>query len=283
MRLVILPIFILILFGCNSKKVKTAQQVAETKAVSSSDIQKDIQSAPLNPDDTIPNVSIPADAIRVTDDKVDSTSNIHMLWNGDGIERTPALSKLHWKALTYKKGSYYLQDTKIKLKSARYPEGTEEEGEIGLFMSAIDKDAQYLLSGLNIVNGPVDTVLIKKKIFYPGQKEIFSYKGITYTLYATGHKMDSVKKGYNNYKLFLTANVKGHTFNQLIASAETYFGDTDDAEVLSFFQINFIGDIDGDNIPDIIIMELGNFWSTTNLYVSSIAGDTAIVKKVAFF
>jgi len=293
MRIIIVPLLILVLFGCHSeadkKTTDTTQQIAETKTVSTAAIQKDTVSTPLNPDDTIPNISIPADAIQVTDDKIDTSFNIHMLWNGEGIERTPTLSKLQWKALIYKNKSFYLQDTETKLKRELYPEGTEEVGTMGLFISSIDKNATYLISGLNITNRPIDTFDVRNKfdvtnkIIYPGQKIKFDYKGTTYIFYATGSKMDSVKKGYKNYKLFLTANVKGHTFNQLISSMGSYFGSVEDGEELSYFTIEFVGDIDGDRIPDIVVTWAAEYYDSRDLYVSSLAGDKAILKHVATF
>jgi hypothetical protein len=283
MRTITALILILILFGCKSKNDKkqadTTQQTAKTKLVSDGVVQRDTTPA-LNPDDTIPDVSIPADAIQVTDEQIDSTSNIHIIGNGADIMKTPAWSKLHWKTITF---NNYLHDTKVKLKREAYGEGTEEMGNMGLFMSSTDKDARFLITGLNATNRPVDTISIKKIQFYPGQKEKFNYKGINYTFYATGHKMDTVAKGYDNYKLFLTATVKGHTFNQLIASMKTDYGDTDDAEVLSDFRISFIGDVDGDKIPDFYIVAIGNFWSESYFYLSSIAGNKAIVKKIITF
>lgn len=283
MRTITKLIPILILFGClaktDKKKLDTAKLVAKIKSASLNSSQKETSILP-NPDDTIPNISLPADAIQVTNTELDSTSNIYVLVNGGDIYSKPALAKLPWKTIT---STNYLKDTKTKLKREVYPEGTEEEGNMGLFISATDKNASFLISGLNTSNKHIDTAHLKRRIFYPGQKEEFNYKGTTYTLYATGHKMPNVEKGYDNYKLFLTANVKGHIFNQLLGSLKEGFGSTDDAEVLSDFRVNFIGDIDGDNIPDIVILQVGNFWSGWDLYLSSVAGDKAVFKRVSMF
>ncbi len=261
MRKIIIPIITVILFGCNTKtdkkKADTTIRFAKTEAAST-------------------------DTIQVKESKLDTTFKIHMFWNGEGIEANPTLGKLPWKALTLKNNSYYLQDTKIKLKRQLYPEGSEDEGYMGLFMSSTDKDVRYLLTGLNVANGPIETVDIKRQILYPGQKEKFDFKGTAYTLYATGNKMDSVENGYNNYKLFLTANVKGLTLNQVLISSNS-FGDVNDAEILSDVRIDFIGDIDGDNIPDIILTESGNFWGLSKLYLSSVAANKSILKHVAAF
>ena len=282
MRIATIVILALALFGCRDKNNRKNAQVPK-QAIQANVNSKGIQidnSAPVNPDDTIPNVSIPAGAIQVTDNEIDSTSNIRIVGNGEDIILTPDWAKFKWKTITF---SNYLHETKVKLKREPYGEGTEGVGHMGLFISSIDKDARFLVSGLNSTNRPVDTICIKRTVLYPGQKEKIEFKGITYTLYATGHKMDSVEKGYHNYKLFLTANVKGHIFNQLIASMKENFGDTDDSEVLSYFIIYYIGDIDGDNIPDFCMEERGNFWSVDIYYLSSIAGDKAIVKKIPSF
>lgn len=279
-RILLTLILVFVLFGCKDKNntgIKTSQQITQQ---STSKTNRTANNAThITADDTIPDISIPSNAIQINDSII-TTTKIHVVGNGNDIYSKPFLGKLNWKTLTF---NNYLRDTKIILKRERYPAGTEDEGNIGLFISSTDKDAQLLISGLTVSNRRIDTIHLKKNTFYPGQKEIFDYKGTTYTFYATGHKIRSMKKGYDNYKLFLTATVKGHTFNQLIASEKSNFGDTEEAEILSHFSIGFVGDIDGDNIPDIITTSTGNFYYASNLYLSSIAGDKAIYKNIPIF
>lgn len=280
MRIVIVAILASVLLGCGGKhsdtNTKMPRQIIKTDTTNISKIAT--TSAKFTKvEDTIPDISIPTDAIQVTDDKIDTTSTVHVVGDGADIMQNPTLAKLSWKVLTSKN---ILQDTKTKIKRAVYPEGTEDEGNTGLFISSTAKGGMLLISGLNAPNKHIDTVNLKRKIFYPGQKETFDYKGVTYTIYATGHQKADIEKGYDNYKLFLTANVKGQVFNQLLASEATDFGSTDDAEILSDFSVLFIGDIDGDNIPDILIEEMGNFFGASSLYLSSIAGDKAVYKHI---
>lgn len=166
-------------------------------------------------------------------------------------EIDPNSESYNWKGIFRSDSGYYVTDTKISL-SREYDAVLDEEGKkTGWMVSTSIKDsAILLLSGLNFLpNANVPHIKLLKEQLLPGEQELFIYKDIKYTLYATGSKKHETPKsaGYNisNYKLFLRGTVNGQSYNQLLVSVSNF----DDAMTT----IVFAGDIDGDGIPDLII------------------------------
>jgi hypothetical protein len=278
----------LFLISCNhtDKKVvaKANTKSANTKRIANVQIVKDTLAIP---DDTIPKITIPEGTIQVDEDKVDTTSKLKILFDGasysarDDVD--PKDAKLDWKGIFYNEDNYFIKSTKIKFikEHSEFDDDDKPDQKTGWRIKCTGKDTcLQLISGVNdLTLGPIKR--IKLDNFYnAGQKQEFNYEGVTYTLYTTGTK----RNGYiYNFKLFLMANVKGHTFNQLIRSlgndvALNHGGDSVDTLFLSF-----IGDIDGDKIPDMIISDGGYAFGSSSLYLSVPAGNNAIFKLVAYF
>jgi hypothetical protein len=236
------------------------------------------------PEDTIPKVVIPEGTIQVAEDKVDTTSKMKMLDNNCSYTQqddvSPKDAKRSWKGIFHDKSNCYIKSTKIKF--IRERSELDDEGQMtGWRLKCIDKDTCYqLISGDDyIIEGPVKILKIED-FYYAGQKKEFNYGGIVYTLYTTGAKRNG--KVYN-FKIFLMATIKGHTFNQQIRSLGNDIALHNGGDNVDSIFIEFVGDIDGDKIPDFIIGDGGNFFGSSSLYLSKPAGDKAILKLVAYF
>jgi hypothetical protein len=236
------------------------------------------------PDDTIPRITLPDSTIQVTEDKIDTNSKVLILDNGDTFSQQdkigPQQAKLTWKGIFYNKGKYFIKPVKIKFVRAHTEFDQKLDQKTGWELKCLSQDScTNVISGVNLADGPVKK--IKFNDFYSaGQKFEFDYEDVHYILYTTGTKRNG--KTYN-FKIFLTANVKGHVFNQLIRSLQSDIalnGGSDDVNVLF---ISFIGDLDGDKIPDFIIGDGGYAYGSTSLYMSKPAGDKAILKLVCHF
>jgi hypothetical protein len=236
-----------------------------------------------NHTDTVPKVTIPAGTIQIiTEGKPDSTEKIYLLEACDANvdEVQPFEPKLSWQGLFCTKDTAYIKNTKLKF--SREQSEIDEDGKVtGWRITSDNKDLGYFISGAGLIEGPINEVKITKKSIVPGEKEVFNYNNIIYTIYATGY-YDAKNEDFSNYKLFLMANVKGHIFNQLLMSTPN-LGDQMAIEGDEQIQISFIGDIDGDNIPDFILNRYGEFHGFIYLYLSKSAGDKAVLKDVAMF
>ena len=233
--------------------------------------------------DTVPKVVIPDGTIQVLkQDAPDSTSKVYLLQdcdaNADDVK--PFAPKLLWQGLYVSKNEAYIKNARLHF--SREHGELDEEGEVTGWRIASDvKDYGYFISGARLVSGPVNRVNIPKNTLAPGEKQVFKYFDVTYTIYATGY-YDVKNDDVTNYKLYLLAKVKGHTFNQLIMTTAK-LGNEMHVESDEQIQIDFIGDIDGDHIPDLIIDRFGEFHGYTYLYLSKLAGKNAILNNVAFF
>jgi len=191
---------------------------------------------------------------------------------------TPNSAKLKWKALFKANDKFFIKDADVKFSRTHDGEMDDHSQNTGWLVQCNEKDStKLLISGVNDLNtGEINPISLPKTTLLPGEKQEFTYSGINYILYASGKKKD----GYiYNYKLFLMATVKGHSFNQLLV-AQPFFGEAFTDQVLT--TIYFAGDIDGDNIPDFLIDTTDALTATApGLYLSKPAGDKAILKLVA--
>jgi hypothetical protein len=243
-----------------------------------------------SPEDTIPTITIAEGTVQVSYKSTDTTSKINIIniadYNNQDIN--PKALGLNWTGLFYtglfngKNNSFYIKQTKLKF-APEHSESDEKENEkTGWHVTCNVKDGNMILikGATDIEEGPVKKALLSTELTKAGQKIDFSYYGVTYTLYTTGFKRH---EAIYNYKLFLLAKVKGHTFNQLLyqLSPNVVFGVGGDMS--ESVKIEFAGDLDGDNIPDFIINASGYSYGITYLYLSKPAGDKAILKLVSSF
>jgi len=278
----LIPLIVLFAVACNNhpQKARVKNPGSVTKST-----QVAAVTATAHSMDTVPNVVIPANTLQVKTEGVpDSAENVFILQdcsaNGDDMQ--PIVQKLSWKGLYITKDKGFIKD--VKLNFTREHSELDNDGDTTGWRISPETEvkANYalFLSGPYFVNGLVKPAKAPTRIA-PGQKFVFIYNKIPYTIYATGY-YDKANEDVINYKLFLMANVKGHNFNQLLIT-EPNLGDEMKVESDEQVEIAFVGDIDGDNIPDFVIDEYGEFNGFSFLYLSKPAGNKAILKDVAMF
>ncbi len=248
---------------------------------------KKVRDTLVIPEDTVPDIIVPDNTVQVGEDKVDTTSKIKLLSDGSSYTAQDDVNskdaKLHWKGIFYNKGNYYIKPTKIRLtkEHSELDDDDKSDQKTGWRVKCTEKDScLQLISGVdNLIAGPIKQV---KPIdfYYAGQKQEFDYQGIKYTLYTTGSKRGAY---IYNFKIYLMANVKGHYINQLIRSLGNEVALHHGGDEVDTIFIDFIGDIDGDKIPDIIISDGGYAFGSTSIYLSTPAGNNAIVRLVGYF
>jgi hypothetical protein len=273
------------LMACNHSDKKTVERIShnDTTIKSVTTVKHKIDTLTI-PEDTIPKVIIPDSAIQVAEDKVDSTSKVKIVEETDYNAQDsvgPKDAKLNWKGIFYNKGNYYIKPTKIHFtkEHSEFDDDDKPEQKTGWRLTCSVKDSCFsLISGVdNLITGNLKLVNLKY-FYYAGQKQEFKYEGVIYTIYSTGTKRDGK---ISNLKLYLTANVKGHVFNQLLISLGNNV-ELDGGETHPVINLSLIGDIDGDKIPDFIVKEFGYPFESTSLYLSRPAGNNAIVKLVGY-
>lgn len=140
-------------------------------------------------------------------------------------------------------GGYYIDTTRVM---ARHIEDIGDEGgkPTGWEVTTANSDTSLMLiSGFSyLTKRSIESVIPERTLLIPGDTMAFDYKGARYRLYATG-----LIKGeeYYNYKLYLTADKLGHRITQLLL-AQPQSGRAN-------CPIFFIGDIDGDRFPDLML------------------------------
>lgn len=186
-------------------------------------------------------------------------------------------AKRNWYGIFQNSNGYYIDTTRIVTKRVEDP--VDEEGSLnGWDVKTTNSDSSLLLfAGVNGINKhPIKPVSLSKNEILPGESVTYTYNGITYTLYATGNKQkerpDSENYIVNSYRLFIKTTINGTERTQLLVSNSSF----DDAMI----KILFAGDIDGDNIPDLIIDVSYHYNATAPALYLSKAADSKDVFKL---
>lgn len=205
-----------------------------------------------------------------------------ILTTGDFHEQEvwPNVQNEKWFGIFKDKDGYYISQTKIEVKRVHDAISEDEnlDKKSGWEIKTASKDTSLLLiSGLNYIdNHRIEEIAFGKYII-PGDSLKIEYKGNSYNFYATGMKINQSKDfdTYNmyNYKIFLRAKINGIEKKQLLVSSPQ----NDDA----LARILFIGDIDGDEILDIVI-DTANHYNADKptLYLSKPIDGDEILKIV---
>ncbi len=189
--------------------------------------------------------------------------------------------KEKWFGIFQNTTGFYIASTQLQIKRVRDEIVDESKNaKTGWEVKTINKDTCIFLveSFSTLSNRNIQSVLLSKKEIYPGDTVNFQYLGIDYQLFATGVKKqrqdDPSTVDVWNYKLYLTATIKGQQHKSLIA-AQPNFND-------SMISVIFAGDIDGDGIVDLLINN-SNHYNTTSptLYLSKPAEKSEVLKPIA--
>lgn len=186
--------------------------------------------------------------------------------------------KLSWMGLFKGKNGYYIAKTGVSVINVHDPltEETEKERTGRQVKTTVKDSAIILISGCDdITEHKVKHITPEKTEILPGETLSFNFKGKNYSLQAVGgsYKRDNDIVFYN-YKLSITGDKEGETTTSLLV-AEPRFD-------VAMVQVLFIGDIDGDDIPDLILNTSSNYNAESpTLYLSKPAGDKELLKPVS--
>ncbi len=192
----------------------------------------------------------------------------------------PNAEKVKWFGIFKNATSYYTAETVLKTKRVKdqmVDENTNKK--TGWEVSTTNKDScLFLVESLPILSGrSYQSSSLSTNQILPGNVVKFKYLGIDYELMATGDKKpnqnDPNTFEISNYKLYLSATIKGQLHKSLL-SAQQFFDGT-------MITIIFSGDIDGDGIVDLIIDNSNKYSSNIpTLYLSKSATNGEVVKPV---
>lgn len=126
----------------------------------------------------------------------------------------------------------------------------------------------------NIKTGVLKQAALDTNVIAPGDNVYFEYGDIHYRLYASGY-MSSDGNNIYNYRLVLEAQKNG-AITQQILFAHSYYSSYRSCI------IEFAGDIDSDNHPDMIIRDAESDASTIMLYLSGEAQEGQLLKLSGF-
>ncbi len=189
-------------------------------------------------------------------------------------------AQLKWFGLFKRGERYYLEKTKIRTKRVHDMIVDEDEDEkTGWEVTSNNKDSCIMLVEAlpYLKNRKVQAVKLDTTSIYPGDTLSFRYLDVDYTLFATGNKKKEREdqEGFEiwNYNLYLTATIDGRFRQSLLAANPGYNSYP--------VQLIFAGDIDGDNVLDLIIdTYTKENADTPTLYLSKPADEGEIVKPV---
>lgn len=269
----------LIASACGNKAVITeGQSYADTVVHSAALRQKEKFTGPVDTS------AVVEDTIYIPDLSDDSAYTCHLLMAGGtyhGSEIVPNAEKKNWIGLFNSRKGYYTSKTKVNI--THVYDGIMDEDttlKTGIDVTVLHKDTSVLLiSGIDsLPQRPVSSLVTHRLLPYPDDDTIrFSLKGIDYKLYSAGLKRnntwDLASYSYWNYKLFLQGSKDGKEISQIIRATSRLQAE--------YESILFIGDLDGDGIPDMIFDFSGDNFSNTVLYLSKNAKPGSLLEVVA--
>ncbi|MBB1283354.1 hypothetical protein HRH25_03135 [Flavisolibacter sp. BT320] len=202
--------------------------------------------------------------------KILSTGTFHEEEVWEGAEKEA------WMGLFKGGEGYYLAPASVQATKVFDPLVDEDDSEkTGWQVTTSNPDNTILLMEAQLCKraGSVQALPLSKDVLYPGDSLPFSYGGENYVLFATG-ETGKEAPDVKNYKLYLSSviNKKKKT---TILTAQPSFDDR-------MIRLLFIGDLDGDKKPDLLIDTSPHYnMQKPTLYLSGAAGKDEIIKPVA--
>nr|WP_322623770.1 hypothetical protein [uncultured Flavobacterium sp.] len=264
MKILVLLVLSATLLSCNKKDSQPESNMQDTTATSniSTPIESETEADTISYDTiVVPNKNEADYAVKILSEG---------FFHGDEVWDYAADMK--WFGLFSGKDGYYIANTEITVKNVNDPVLDETENDkTGKEVKASVKDtALVLISGSEFITPhKVQSFAPKKTELLPNEKVEFSFKGKNYRIYAKS-KDYSHGKEIVNYKLYITDGTA-----TTLLTALPQFDDT-------MVQILFIGDIDGDDIPDLLLDNTSHYnVSSPTLYLSKPADEKELVKPVS--
>ena len=187
----------------------------------------------------------------------------------------------NWYGVFNGRNGSYISQTKIKSVKVFDPLLDEDslKDKTGWDVEAINKDTCIILiAGIDFLsNRQIKQRVLSKEQIFPDDTLRINYLGIDYKIFATGgkKKVQDDPEWFDvwNYKLYLTATIKGQHLESLLV-AQPNFDD-------QMIKLIFAGDIDGDEILDLIIDTSRHYNATTpTIYLSRPAENGEVVKPI---
>lgn len=189
----------------------------------------------------------------------------------------------NWYALVNKDGKYTMQMADIHIEPAYDVIVDENESDKTGWAVTSDGHGEPIMHFTGkkyFKEGDVNNIQMRDSIIKAGDTICFRFNNREYCLFATGHYPQKIADSSYyymqivNYKLYIQLRDKHSTTTQLIYAVPRF----DD----SFPEILFIGDIDHDGKPD-ILMDAASHYNVFNpiLYISSEAAQSKLLKVVA--
>lgn len=179
-----------------------------------------------------------------------------------------------WADLYQKNGRYYLGKADFTTEGGY----SECSGDSTKSIDSKNKTILFIKYP-DLKSGEITAVKLKKYKIWPGEKMSFKYNGVSYQLRAKGDVISSYKvqtdtgeelfREVKNYKLYISAE----NIPESLFLTEESFNDT-------FTELLFIGDIDRDGKPDIVVRSNRNYEEERAiLFLSTEAGKGRAVGK----
>ena len=264
-----LSIALLIASACNN----TNKQSSKTDAISTSD------TASFEDENSSEADAVQLDYTSFPEDSLLATKVLTVgVFHGDEVENDVAQKQ--WFGVFSGTNGYYLAETKITTQHINDAIVDANENEqTGWLVKAINKDSALILVAPLPILKPhhIQNAPLLKEQLLPGDTLHIQYLSNNYMLYATGYK-NRVGEDANdveilNYKLYLSATIKGKIYNSLLV-AKPNFSD-------AMITLQFAGDIDGDEVMDLIIDTARHYnVSSPTLYLSKPAENSEILKPI---
>ena len=205
-------------------------------------------------------------------------------------EINPRIKKLKWQGLFKDQNDFYLDDVNLKLSLVHDQLFDDEDQKTGTEVSIKGNKKECLLlfqSSDSLHKGSLNHVPfgnyqrkkedIPRTYIIPEEPVSFTFNNKSYTLFSAASKFEEFE-GYfeaKHYQLYIGIGDEPYLHNQLLSFDVDLSGD--DLPILS---IDFIGDLDGDQMPDFI---LDNSSKYKFLYLSKNAETGKLVKLAAVF
>jgi hypothetical protein len=192
------------------------------------------------------------------------------VWKGADTE--------NWQGLFRNGNEWYITNTKINITKAHDGISDETETDSTGWNVSITNNidtALLLFSGHTLLQSKVKAVKLDSAYILPGDTMRFSLNGQAFSLFATGRRVyEGDDKEYfdlADYKLYLRGKKDGQIITQAIM-IQSHFEENRPA-------VWFVGDMDGDGFPDLII-DTSNHYNAEvpTLYLSKPAGKDQLLK-----